>query len=111
MGMLGIALVCAASAPAWAAEVRLFKVVTEKDEVVIGLTGEELGGLAGQDAGAVAAELAAKGEMTVWQYAVRKAENGDLVEAPLQRIGLLANGSLRVEPYSTDLTVVAPEAD
>ena len=34
-----------------------------------------------------------------------------LVEAPLQRIGLLANGSLRVEPYATDLTVVAPEAN
>jgi hypothetical protein len=110
MGMLGIALVCT-SVPAWAAEVTLFKVVTEKDEIVIGLTEDELGGLAGQDAGAVAAELAAKGEMTVWQYAVRKAENGDLVEAPLQRIGLLANGSLRVEPYATDLTVVAPEAD
>ena len=59
--MLGtIALVCAASAPAWAAEVTLFKVVTEKDEIVIGLTEDELGGLAGQDAGAVAAELATK---------------------------------------------------
>jgi hypothetical protein len=109
--MLGIAIVCAASAPAWAAEVTLFKVITEKDEIVIGLTVDELGGFSGQDAGAVAAALAAEGQMTVWQYAIRTAENGDLVEAPLQRIGLLANGSLRVEPNATDLAVVAPEAN
>ena len=44
-----------------------------KDEVVIGLSADELSALGGNDAGAVAKALAAKGTLTVWQYAVRKA--------------------------------------
>ena len=97
---------------AWAQDkpaTTLFKVITVKDEIVIGLTSEELGGLGGQDAGAVARALAAKGELTVWQYAVRKAPNGDLQQAPLRKIGLLANSSLRVEPYATPLAVLPHE--
>lgn len=87
----------------------LFKIVTVKDEIVIGLNADELKALGGQDAGAVAKALAAKGEMTVWQYAVRKNANGNLEQAPLRQIGLLANSSLRVEPYSSPLTIVPHE--
>ena len=36
--------------------------------------------------------LVAKGSMSVWQYAVRKAASGDLEQAPLRKIGLIANG-------------------
>jgi hypothetical protein len=107
---LAITLVTAASV-AWAQDktTTLFKVVTVKDEIVIGLNAEELGGLGGQDAGAVAKALAAKGELTVWQYAVRHAASGELEQAPLRKIGLLANTSLRVEPYASPLKVVAHE--
>jgi hypothetical protein len=86
----------------------LFKVITEKDEVLIGLNAKELQALgAGEkNAGAVARALADRKELTVWQYAVRKAANGDLQVAPLHQIGLLANNSLRVEPYSSPLTVL-----
>jgi hypothetical protein len=107
---LAIVLVTAASV-AWAQDkaTTLFKVVTVKDEIVIGLNAEELGGLGGQDAGAVAKALAAKGELTVWQYAVRHAPSGELEQAPLRKIGLLANTSLRVEPYASPLKVVAHE--
>jgi hypothetical protein len=87
----------------------LFKVVTVKDEIVIGLNAEELGGLGGQDAGAVAKALAAKGELTVWQYAVRHAPSGELEQAPLRKIGLLANTSLRVEPYASPLKILPHE--
>ena len=87
----------------------LFKIITVKDEVVIGLTTDELGKLGGQDAGVIAKALVSKGEMTVWQYAVRKNANGDLEQAPLRQIGLLANNSLRVEPYSTPLKVISHE--
>jgi len=45
----------------------------------------------------------------VWQYAVRKAPNGDLQQAPLHKVGLLANSSLRVEPYATPLAVLPHE--
>jgi hypothetical protein len=87
----------------------LFKIVSVKDEVVIGLTPDELSGLGGSDAGAVAKALAAKGTLNVWQYAVRKASNGDLEQAPLRKIGLIAHDSLRVEPVSTPLKVIAHE--
>jgi len=87
----------------------LFKIVSVKDEVVIGLSGDELSGLGGNDAGAVAKALASKGTLNVWQYAVRKAQNGDLEQAPLRKIGLIAHDSLRVEPVSTPLKVIAHE--
>jgi hypothetical protein len=87
----------------------LFKVVSVKDEVVIGLSADELTSLGGSDAGAVAKALAAKGTLTVWQYAVRKAANGDLEQAPRAKIGLIAHDSLRVEPYATPLKVIAHE--
>jgi hypothetical protein len=87
----------------------LFKIITVKDEIVIGLNADELDRLGGRDAGAVARELAAKGEMTVWQYGVRRGPTGDLQQAPTQKIGLLANSSLRVEPYTTPYTIVAHE--
>jgi hypothetical protein len=96
---------------AWAQEkaMNLFKIITVKDEIVIGLTPDELGKLGGQDAGAVAKALVSKGEMTVWQYAVRKNASGDLEQAPLRQVGLLANSSLRIEPYATPLKVLPHE--
>jgi hypothetical protein len=87
----------------------LFKIITVKDEIVIGLNADELGRVGGQDAGAVARALAAKGELTAWQYAVKKAANGDLQQAPLRQVGLLANASLRVEPYASPLAVLPHE--
>jgi hypothetical protein len=87
----------------------LFKVITVKDEIVIGLNADELGQIGGKDAGAVAKALAAKGQLTAWQYAVKKGANGDLQQAPLRQVGLLANASLRVEPYATTVTVLPHE--
>ena len=97
---------------AWAQETRqetktaLFKVVTSKDEIIIGLTTDELKALGGTDAAAVAHALAQKGDMAVWQYNVHRGPNGELQESPTARIGLIANSSLRVEPYSTTYTIV-----
>jgi hypothetical protein len=107
---LAIVLIAAASV-AWAQDktTTLFKIVTVKDEIVIGLNAEELGGLGGRDAGAVAKALASKGELTVWQYAVRHAPSGELEQAPLRKVGLLSHSSLRVEPYASPLKVVPHE--
>ena len=44
------------------------------------------------NAGGVAKALVAKGSLGVWQYAVRKAATGDLEQAPLRKIGLIAGG-------------------
>jgi len=79
--------------PAFAADkVSLFKVITAKDEIVIGISEGDL--------------LVAKGSMSVWRYAVHKSAGGDLEQAPLHKIGLIASDSLRVEPYATPLKVL-----
>ena len=79
--------------PAFAADkVSLFKVITAKDEIVIGITEDELAQIDGKNAGGIAKMLVAKGSMSVWQYAVHKSATGDLEQAPLHRIGLIAKG-------------------
>ncbi len=85
----------------------LFKIVSVKDEIVIGLSQAELAGMGGTDAGAVAKALKTSGTLSVWQYAVRKGVNGDLEQAPRAKIGLIAQDSLRVEPYASPLKVIA----
>ena len=93
--------------PAFAADkVSLFKIVTVKDEIVIGIPDDELAQIDGRDAGGIAKMLVAKGSISVWQYAVRKASSGDLEQAPLRKIGLIATDSLRVEPYASPLKVL-----
>ena len=92
--------------PALAADkVSLFKVITTKDEIVIGISEGDLAQMEG-NAGGVAKTLVAKGSMSVWQYAVRKSATGDLEQSPLHKVGLIASDSLRVEPYATPLKVL-----
>ena len=93
--------------PALAADkVSLFKVITARDEIVIGISEGDLAQIEGQNAGGVAKMLVAKGSMSVWQYAVRKSAGGDLEQSPLHKIGLIASDSLRIEPYATPLKVL-----
>ena len=112
--LLGIGLAglmqCIVIQPAFAADkVSLFKVITSKDEIVIGLSDDELAKLDSRNAGGIAKMLVAKGSMSVWQYAVRKAPTGDLEQAPLRQVGLIASESLRVEPYASPLKVIPIE--
>ena len=67
---------------------------------------DELKALGGSDASAVAHALAQKGDLTVWQYNVHRGPNGEMQQAPTAKIGLLANSSLRVEPYATPYVVM-----
>lgn len=93
--------------PAVAADkVSLFKVITQKDEIVIGMTDDELAQVDGKNAGGIAKMLVAKGSISVWQYAVHKSASGDLEQAPLHKVGLIATESLRVEPYASPLRVL-----
>jgi hypothetical protein len=87
----------------------LFKIISSKDEVVVGLTQSELQKLgAGPELDRLAKQLAAEGQMTLWQYAVRKDAAGNLQQAPLRRIAVFRNDTLRIEPYTTPLAVVPP---
>jgi hypothetical protein len=86
----------------------LFKVVTVKDEIVIGLNDKELGEMGG-DAAGVAKALTAKGSLDVWQYSVQQAKDGERQMAPLHKVGLLAHSSIRVEPYRQPFKVLPHE--
>jgi hypothetical protein len=104
-----LALLSVAATPsAWAQETKtdLFKIITVKDEIIIGLSADELKALGGTDASAVAHALAQKGDMAVWQYNVHRAQSGELQQAPTAKIGLIASSSLRVEPYTTPYAIV-----
>lgn len=104
-GLAAVILIVTA-APAFSET--LFKIVTVKDEVIVGLNDAEMAQLGG-DAGALAKSIVSKGSVTLWQYATRKAANGDLQQAPMHKIGVMSNASLRVEPYKTPLKVLPHE--
>jgi len=96
--------------PAFAqGNVSLFKVISVKDEVTIGLNAAEMSALGATDAGTIAKALHTKGTLTVWQYATRKAANGDLEQAPRAKVGLMAHDSIRVEPYASPLKAIPHE--
>jgi len=82
----------------------LFKIVTVKDDIVVGLSDTELNELGG-DAGGIAKAIASKGSLSLWQYAVTQ-KDGERMVAPLQKVGILASASLRVEPYKQPFKVL-----
>jgi hypothetical protein len=106
-GFVSLVLETILSHPVLATDkVSLFKVVTTRDEIVIGMTEDELSRFEGHNAAGIAKALHAEGTLGVWRYAMRKAGVGDLEEAPAGRIGLLATEALRIEPYTSPVKVV-----
>src|ERR1700741_4492023 len=85
----------------------LFKIITVKDDIVIGLSDAELKDFGG-DAGGIAKAIAAKGSLTLWQYSVGQ-KDGERFVGPRAKIGVLANTSLRVEPYKQPFKVLPHE--
>ena len=86
--------------------VLLFKIVTARDDIVIGLSPAQLAALGGSDVGAVGQALSRDGALTAWQFAVRRRDDGTLEQAPLRQVSILGHDSIRVEPYSTPLPIV-----
>ncbi|WP_269759097.1 hypothetical protein [Variovorax sp. E3] len=87
------------------APVQLFKVVSPRDEVIVGVDAAQLGAGTGPAVERLAAQLAAKGQLTLWQYASHKDAGGALVQAPLKQIVVFRNELLRIEPYATPLPI------
>ena len=85
----------------------LFKIVTVKDEIVVGLNDAELKDFGG-GAGGIAKAIAAKGSLTLRQYAVTQ-KDGERAVAPRAKVGVLAATSLRVEPYTQPFKVLPHE--
>jgi hypothetical protein len=93
------------------AAVTLFNVVGPRDTIVVGLTAQEIAGLgAGNPVETLAKTIAARGQMTVWQYGVRRGDGGALLMAPTAKVALMAAGIVRIEPYRAAHPVVAPAA-
>lgn len=95
----------AASAP-----VLLFKVVSPRDDIVVGIEPAQLAAGATPPVQRLAAMLAEKGQLTLWQYASQKDAGGALVQAPLRQVVVFKNELLRIEPYGTPLPVKPPGA-
>lgn len=107
LGLAAFITVSVVVEPAFAADkVFLFKVITARDEITIGIPDDELAQVDGKNAGGIAKMLVAKGSMSLWQYAVHKSNTGDLEWVPLHQIGIIASESLRIEPYATPLKVL-----
>jgi hypothetical protein len=85
--------------------VLLFKIVTLRDEIVIGFSPAQLAALGGRDVEAVGRALS-RGALTAWQFAVRRRDDGVLEQAPLRQVSILGGDSIRVEPYTTPLPIV-----
>jgi len=85
----------------------LFKIVTIRDEIVVGLADADVLAIDGDDVTAIGRALAEKRELTLMRFAVRKAADGELEQAPLHPVSILAHDTLRVEPYQTPLRIVS----
>ena len=85
--------------------VQLFKVVSSRDEVIVGADAAMLGAGSGPAVERLATQLAAKGQLTLWQYASSKDASGALVQAPLRQVVVFRNDALRIEPYATPLPI------
>ena len=92
-----------------AASVQLFKLVSPRDEVIVGADAAQLGPGSNPAVERLAAQLAAKGQLTLWQYASQKDASGALVQAPLKQIVVFRNELLRIEPYATPLATQPPK--
>ena len=109
---IAAALLSAVSLVAYAQEpgsIRLFKVVSPRDEIVVGIEAVQLGG-GGPDVQRFATLVQDKSPLTVWQYASQKDMAGALVQAPIRQVALFKNELVRIEPYSTPLPVKTPGA-
>jgi hypothetical protein len=114
LGTTLAAMVLTGTTAAFAAEtdMLLFKVVTtDKDDVIIGMTEGELTAAGGLDAGTVGKMLVASGELSAWQYVVAHNDAGDLVEAPTNKISIIANAAVRIEPYQAEWAVTLPVSE
>ncbi len=91
--------------------VRLFKIVSPRDEIVIGVKAQSLRSGTGTDVENLASGLTSKGQISAWQYAVKKGDDGSLRQAPLKPVVVLKHETIRIEPFTSSLPVVNVPAE
>lgn len=97
--------------PAQAQEqVKLFKVITSKDEITIGITASELAAMgSGEDLKLLAQQVNSAGQIVVWQYAVGRDTAGAMQMNPLRRVAILKTDTLRIEAATTPYKIAPPK--
>lgn len=99
----------ASTASAQPSAVQLFRIVTPRDEVIIGLTEAELNSLGtGPGVERIARRLVAEGQITAWRYIVGRAPDGSTRLGTTARVAIMRQDSYRIEPYSAALPVAPP---
>jgi hypothetical protein len=109
-------LAAALAAPPAAAQgtppVQLYRLVLARGEVIIGLTPRELAGLgSGPEVERIARRIAEQGQLTAWRYTVARAPDGSTRLATRERVAVMRQEALMVEPYRAALPVAAPPAE
>jgi hypothetical protein len=105
-------LALALPARAQSAPVQLFQIRLQRGEVMIGLTPAELAALgAGPPVERIARRIAEAGQLTAWRYQVSRAPDGTTRLAARDRVAVLRQEALLVEPYAPALPVAAPPAE
>jgi hypothetical protein len=91
------------------AQVRLFRIMTMREDLVLGLMPAEIAALgAGPEVDVLARHIATAGQLSGWRYVVGRAPDGSTRLAARDRVAVLRQDALTVEPYRAALPVLPP---
>lgn len=87
----------------------LFRVVTMRGDMLIGLPRQDIPGSGtGPEADRLAGRIAAEGELTAWRYVVRRGADGTTRLVARDRVCLLRQDVLMLEPHAPAIPVLPP---
>jgi hypothetical protein len=117
-GLVPAILLAVAAAPPATAQapsppaVKLFKVVTTRGDLIIGITPGDLTTLGtGPEVERIARRITQDGHFTAWRYDVTRAPDGSTRFGTRLRIAVMRQDSLTIEPYAPALPVAPPPAE
>jgi hypothetical protein len=105
-------LVLSPAAHGQSAPVQLFRVTTTRGEVTMGFTAAELDRMGeGPAVDRLARALARDGQIAGWNYAVTRAPDGSTRFAARDRVAVMRQEGVTIQPYAAALPVQPPPAN